>query len=132
MPGEEQIGPADPEAGVEILDIRRAGLREHRPVHLEAGIAQHCAMKASAPPSFGVTEGQRMRAWARVRAVSIVKTPSGGPACFKTSLAVCRDWVERGTVTCLPARGLNQISWLPFPARTRLKPFSRKILARSR
>ena len=39
--GEEKVRTADAEAGVEIVDVRRAGLGEDGPMHLEAGIAQH-------------------------------------------------------------------------------------------
>jgi hypothetical protein len=36
-------------------------------MHLESASPRTCARKASAPPSSGVTEGQRMRPWARAR-----------------------------------------------------------------
>ena len=38
---EHEVRVADPEAGIEVLDVRRPFGRKHRPVHLEAGVAEH-------------------------------------------------------------------------------------------
>ncbi len=67
-PAKTSPGLPCPIRALEILDVGRSRASEDGPVHLEAGFAGTCASNASAPPSSGVTEGQRIRAWARERA----------------------------------------------------------------
>jgi len=43
----------------------------------------------------------------------------GSPACFKIPLAVCGDTMVNGTLNFFWLMGLNHISWLPFPCRSK-------------
>ena len=49
------------------------------------------------------------------------------PLCFIIAFAVWRDLILLSTVMWRLVRGLYQISWSPFPRRTKTQPFKDKI-----
>ena len=51
----------------------------------------------------------------KARNAGLVQKFFGNPACFKIPLAVCLETIVYGTLKLFSVRGLNHISWLPFP-----------------
>lgn len=51
----------------------------------------------------------------------------GSPACLSTMFAQCRDLILPSTGNRWPVTGLNQMSWSPFPCRSKRQPASRKM-----
>ena len=124
MAGEDEMGRTRADPGEEIIDVGRSRLREGKPMRLEADGFQRPlddierarvrrrhggAADEVAGQGDGGGEGHDQKAF-------------GKPACFRTSLAVCRDLVVLGNEKFRWVMGLCQISWLPLPGRTIRQP----------
>lgn len=65
---------------------------------------------------------QGCRRPSRRRRLSSLQNPFGNPACFRIALAKGRLSMFAGTVKVRFVIGLNQISWLPLPSRSKRQP----------